>query len=131
MNRQKKGIISWKKSENPTHGGNHEPDEKYHPLSPGRAGTAAVDGLPGSGAKRSTGTYLDDKAITAKVEAELVANKDTSALQVEVETYNGVVQLSGFVDSEKSKDAAEKVAQGVKGVVDVKNNLIVRGEMKQ
>jgi len=80
----------------------------------------------GSGTKRSTGTYLDDKTITAKVEAGLAGNQDTSALQVEVETYRGVVQLSGFVDSEKSKDAAEQVARGVAGVVDVKNNLIVR-----
>lgn len=79
-----------------------------------------------SGTKRSTGTYIDDKAITAKVEAGLAGNPDTSAMQVEVETYRGVVQLSGFVDSEKSKDAAEKVARGVTGVVDVENNLIVR-----
>jgi len=75
---------------------------------------------------RSTGTYVDDQAITAKVKTELIANKETKALQIEVETYRGVVQLSGFVDSEKSKDTAGELARGVKGVVDVKNDLNVR-----
>ena len=81
-----------------------------------------------SGTSRSTGTYIDDKAISAKVKTGLASNADTSALQVDVETYNGVVQLSGFVDSEKSKEAAEQVARGVAGVRDVKNNLIVRSK---
>ncbi len=81
-----------------------------------------------SGTKRSTGTYLDDKTISAKVKTELATNDKTSALQVEVETYKGVVQFSGFVDTEESKEAAENVARGVPGVVDVKNNLIVRGK---
>jgi osmotically-inducible protein OsmY len=75
---------------------------------------------------RSTGTYVDDQAITAKVKAGLVANEETKAMQIKVETYRGVVQLSGFVDNERSKETAGKIAEGVEGVVDVKNDLIVR-----
>ncbi len=84
-----------------------------------------------SGTSRSTGTYIDDKTISAKVKTGLATNEDTSALDVDVETYRGVVQLSGFVDSEKSKEAAEKVASGVPGVKGVENNLIVRSKKSQ
>jgi osmotically-inducible protein OsmY len=75
---------------------------------------------------RSTGTYIDDKAITARVETALMRNERTKARQISIETYRGVVQLSGFVDSEESKEVAEEVAKGVKGVVDVKNDLRIR-----
>jgi osmotically-inducible protein OsmY len=75
---------------------------------------------------RSTGAYVDDKVITAKVETALIGNENTKARQISVETYRGVVQLSGFVDSKQSKEAAEQVTRGVTGVIDVKNDLIVR-----
>jgi hypothetical protein len=75
---------------------------------------------------RSTGAYVDDKVITARVEAALIGNEQTKARQISIETYRGVVQLSGFVDSKQSKQVAEQVTRGVKGVVDVKNDLIVR-----
>ena len=75
---------------------------------------------------RSTGAYVDDKVITAKVETALIGNEQTKARQISVETYRGVVQLSGFVDSKQSKAVAEQVTRGVKGVVDVKNDLIIR-----
>jgi len=75
---------------------------------------------------RSTGTYIDDKTISTKVEAQLVADSITQAIQVEVETYDGVVQLSGFVDSEETIQRAEEIARGVPGVKEVKNNLVLR-----
>jgi len=75
---------------------------------------------------RSTGAYVDDKVITARVETALIGNEQTKARQISIETYRGVVQLSGFVDSKQSKEVAEQVTRGVKGVVDVKNDLIVR-----
>lgn len=84
-----------------------------------------------SGTSRSTGTYIDDKTISAKVKTGLATNDDTSALDVDVQTYRGVVQLSGFVDSEKSKETAEQVARGVPGVKGVENNLIVRSKKSQ
>jgi osmotically-inducible protein OsmY len=76
--------------------------------------------------KRSTGEYIDDKAVTAKVKAALLKDPDVKALQVHVETYNGVVQLSGFVDKPEQISRAAEVAKGVEGVKSVKNDLNVR-----
>jgi hyperosmotically inducible protein len=86
----------------------------------------AVIGCAGSESSRSTGAYLDDKTISSKVEAKLAADSLTQAVQVDVETYNGVVQLSGFVDKKETIDRAEQLTWSVPGVKDVKNNLIFR-----
>jgi hyperosmotically inducible protein len=67
-----------------------------------------------------------DTVITTKVKAELVKDRDTKAMGVNVETKNGVVTLSGAVDSAAEKDKAEQDARGIKGVVDVTNNLSVK-----
>ena len=80
----------------------------------------------GSETSRSTGTYIDDKTISTKVEAKLAQDSITQAIQVEVETYNGVVQLSGFVDNAEIITRAEEIARNVDGVKDVKNNLNLR-----
>ena len=81
----------------------------------------------GTATSRSTGTYIDDKTISAKVEAKLAGDSLTTALDVNVETYDGVVQLSGFVDSPKTMERAEQLAGSVEGVKRVENNLILRG----
>lgn len=75
---------------------------------------------------RSTGTYVDDKVIASKVKTELISNEETKARDINVEVYQGVVQLSGFVETERDKKLAGDVARRVEGVVDVKNDLIVR-----
>ena len=76
--------------------------------------------------KRSTGAYLDDKVVTAKVKAALLKDPEVKALQVNVETYNGVVQLSGFVDKPEQISRAAEVAKGVEGVKSIKNDLNIR-----
>jgi osmotically-inducible protein OsmY len=76
--------------------------------------------------KAGTGEYIDDRVITTKVKAALVENPMTKAYQINVDTFKGEVQLSGFVDSAQSVTKAGEVARGVKGVVSVKNNLIVK-----
>ena len=76
--------------------------------------------------RESTGEYVDDSAITAKVKAALVKDPIVSALAVSVKTYKGVVQLSGFVDTADQKAQAENVARGVNGVSSVNNGLIVK-----
>jgi osmotically-inducible protein OsmY len=81
----------------------------------------------GTNTSRSTGTYIDDKSISTKVKAQLAADSLTQAIQVEVETYNGVVQLSGFVDKPEIIQRAEEITRGVTGVKDVKNDLVIRG----
>jgi osmotically-inducible protein OsmY len=78
--------------------------------------------------KRSTGEYIDDKAVTAKVKAALLKDPEVKALQVKVETYNGVVQLSGFVDKPEQISRAGEVAKGVEGVKSVKNDLNLRSK---
>jgi osmotically-inducible protein OsmY len=86
----------------------------------------AVLGCAGTDTSRSTGTYIDDKTISTQVTAKLAADPATKATQIQVETYDGVVQLSGFVDSKESIPKAEEIARSVEGVKKVKNNLILR-----
>jgi osmotically-inducible protein OsmY len=74
----------------------------------------------------STGEYVDDSAITAKVKAAILKDPALKTLQISVKTYKGVVQLSGFVDSKDMVDRAGKVAGQVSGVREVKNDLNVK-----
>jgi hyperosmotically inducible periplasmic protein len=75
---------------------------------------------------RSTGTYVDDKTISAKIKADLIGDPLTKAREIDVTTYKGIVELSGFVDTPEASQRAEQIARNTKGVVDVKNNLIVK-----
>ena len=75
---------------------------------------------------RSTGRYVDDKTISAKIKADLIGDPLTRAREIDVSTYKGVVQLSGFVDTPEASQRAEQIARDIKGVVDVKNNIIVK-----
>jgi osmotically-inducible protein OsmY len=74
----------------------------------------------------STGQYLDDSVITTKVKAAIFEDATLKSLQITVETFKGVVQLSGFVDSAQSAVKAAEVAKQVSGVTEVKNSLIVK-----
>ncbi len=69
---------------------------------------------------------LNDSAITTKVKSALLAEKGVPSMSISVVTYEAMVQLSGFVDSEEVRDKAAKVAAGVSGVKQVQNSLIVR-----
>jgi osmotically-inducible protein OsmY len=69
---------------------------------------------------------LDDSVVTAKVKAKLVDDPVTKAYQINVETFKGTVQLSGFVDSAEAAQRATTLAKDVGGVKDVKNSLQVR-----
>jgi osmotically-inducible protein OsmY len=74
----------------------------------------------------STGEYVDDSVITTKVKSLLAADDFLKSFQITVETYKGVVQLSGFVDSQKAVDKASEIASSVKWVKSVKNDLSVK-----
>lgn len=76
--------------------------------------------------RESTGEYVDDSTITAKVKAALVKDPIVKALDVKVETFKGAVQLSGFVNSEAEKTQAGNVAASVSGVTSVKNDVVVK-----
>ena len=86
----------------------------------------AFFGCASSPTRESTGEYVDDSAITTKVKAAILNDPSLKVFQINVETFKGEVQLSGFVDSAKSVDKAGEVARSVKGVKSVKNNLIVK-----
>lgn len=83
-------------------------------------------GCAGNRTRESTGQYVDDSALTTKVKTALLADKEVSGRQVEVETFKGIVQLSGFVDSSIQKQKAEQIARRTQGVKEVKNDLIVK-----
>ena len=74
----------------------------------------------------STGEYVDDSVITTKVKSLLAADDFLKSFQISVETFKGIVQLSGFVNSQNAIDKAGEIARSVKGVTSVKNNLIVK-----
>ncbi|MHB1039005.1 MAG: BON domain-containing protein [Desulfobacteria bacterium] len=76
--------------------------------------------------REGTGEYVDDSAITAKVKAAILNEPSLKVFQINVETFKGEVQLSGFVDSARSVSKAGEVARGVSGVKSVRNNLIVK-----
>jgi len=76
--------------------------------------------------QESTGEYVDDSVITTKVKALLAADDFLKSFQIGVETYKGVVQLSGFVSSQNLVDKAVQITHSVKGVKSVKNSLIVK-----
>lgn len=74
----------------------------------------------------STGQYIDDSVITTKVKAGILEEEKLKTMQINVKTYKGVVQLSGFVDSQQSVAKAGEIARRVEGVKDVKNDLVVK-----
>jgi osmotically-inducible protein OsmY len=78
-----------------------------------------------SESRRTAGTVIDDAALTAKVKTALARDRDVPAHNVNVTTYRGLVQLSGFVENEDVARKAAEVARNVEGVHDVYNDLRV------
>ena len=74
----------------------------------------------------STGEYVDNSVITTKVKALLAEDDFLKSFQISVETFKGIVQLSGFVNSQQAVDKAGEIARSVNGVTSVKNNLVVK-----
>lgn len=88
--------------------------------------TTALMGCAATQKHESTGQYVDDTAITTKVKTAIFEEKTLKTLQIKVKTYQGVVQLSGFVDSAHSVRKAGEVARSVANVVSVRNDLQVK-----
>ena len=92
--------------------------------------SASLTGLMASCAAtpnhESTGGYIDDSTITAKVKTDLAADPKTTAREIHVNTYKGVVDLSGFVNAPSEIPEARLVASKVPGVTAVHDNLIVK-----
>ena len=73
---------------------------------------------------RTGGEVFDDSSVTTRVKAALLAEKDVNSFDIKVKTFDGTVQLSGFVDSQWQIDKAVQVASSVNGVLKVKNDLV-------
>jgi len=73
--------------------------------------------------QEGTGEYFDDTVITTKVKAAILNEPTLKSVEINVETFKGIVQLSGFVSSSSSINKAVEVARGVAGVKSVKNNM--------
>ena len=86
----------------------------------------SVFGCASTATKEGTGEYVDDAAITTKVKAAIFNEPGLKSMEINVETFKGVVQLSGFVSSRADINRATEVARGVKGVSSVKNDMRVK-----
>lgn len=86
----------------------------------------ALMSCAGSRTRETTGEYIDDSVITSKVKYALLADPDVKSLDIGVETFKGVVQLSGFVNNAEQARKAVEIAKSVEGVRSVKNSLIVK-----
>lgn len=87
---------------------------------------AILSGCAATETRRSAGETVDDATITTKVKTELIQDQALNAFDIDVDTYRGVVQLNGFVDTEESSRRAADIAEDIPGVVSVDNNLKVK-----
>jgi osmotically-inducible protein OsmY len=84
---------------------------------------ATLLGCAGTATKEGTGEYVDDSVITTKVKAAIFNEPSLKSAEINVETFKGTVQLSGFVNSRADINKAVEVARGVGGVTSVKNDM--------
>ncbi len=84
---------------------------------------ASFLGCASTSKQEGTGAYFDDTAITAKVKAAVLNEPTLKSAEINVETFKGVVQLSGFVQSQADINQAVEVARHVTGVKSVKNDM--------
>lgn len=89
-------------------------------------GGTLVAGCSSTPSQQSTGEAIDDGVVTARVKAKLVEDPVTKAHQINVDTFKGTVQLSGFVESEQARSRALQLARDVDGVKQVKDALQIR-----
>jgi len=80
-------------------------------------------GCASTSKQEGTGEYVDDTVLTTKVKAAIFNEPTLKSAEINVETFKGVVQLSGFVTSTAAQNKAVEVARGVAGVKSVKNDM--------
>jgi len=88
----------------------------------------ATSGCAGNKYDRSTGQYIDDKSLTVRVKHALGENPDYKYSDVNVDTFRGTVQLSGFVNTSDQKSKADDISKQVQGVQKVVNNITVKSQ---
>ena len=88
---------------------------------------ATAVGCASTATQEGTGEYFDDTVITAKVKAVIFEDATLKSSEINVETFKGVVQLSGFVNSREDIDRAVTLTRDVKGVTGVRNDMRLKG----
>ena len=88
-------------------------------------------GCASTSKQEGTGEYIDDSVITTKVKAEILHEPSLKSSEINVETYKGVVQLSGFVSSPVDINKAVQITRSVKGVTSVNNSMLVKQQPKK
>ena len=83
-------------------------------------------GCASTSKSEGTGEYVDDTVITTKVKAAILGESTLKSAEINVETYKGIVQLSGFVSSQAAASKAVELARAVKGVSSVKNDMRIK-----
>jgi osmotically-inducible protein OsmY len=86
----------------------------------------ALAGCASTQKHESTGQYIDDSAITTSVKAAIFNEPGLKSAEINVETFKGRVQLSGFVSSRASSERATQLAQAVNGVTSVANDMRIK-----
>lgn len=84
---------------------------------------ALLVGCASTESRSGTGEYIDDTVITSKVKAAIFNDSTLKSAEINVETYKGVVQLTGFVSSQANIDRAVRLARDVEGVKSVRNGM--------
>ena len=84
---------------------------------------ASLVGCAGTSTKEGTGEYVDDTVITTKVKTAIFEHPSLKSSEINVETFKGTVQLTGFVSSQAAINRAAEVARGVEGVTSVRNDM--------
>jgi len=84
---------------------------------------ASVLGCASTATHEGTGEYVDDTVITSKVKSAILGEPSLKSAEINVETFKGVVQLSGFVSSTAAEHKATELARSVKGVTSVKDDM--------
>lgn len=98
---------------------------KFRPMLAAVFIAASMVGCAADTGERA-GAYVDDKVLEGRVKTALLNDPDVSGLAVNVETYRGTVQLSGFVNTQEEKQRAAEVVRSVEGVQEVRNNITVK-----
>jgi hyperosmotically inducible protein len=86
----------------------------------------SVVGCASTSKQEGTGEYVDDSVITTKVKAAIFNEPTLKSAEINVETFKGAVQLSGFVSSQTAINKAAELARGVSGVKSVKNDMRIK-----
>lgn len=86
----------------------------------------AAVGCASTSKQESTGEYVDDVVITSRVKAAILNEDSLKSAEINVETFKGVVQLSGFVSSRTAANKAVAVTRAIKGVSAVKDDMRIK-----